>query len=95
MRGTADPPSASQLMIHSDVSRDWETGLQDHPCDDSTPLDVRMEDRWSSPDDGEAIVVGGVGSAAPWYLTGWAEEVEIECMIDTGCQDHDFGYFSV
>ena len=50
------------------------------------PLDVRMEDQRLSPDDGEAIVVGVVGSAAPWFLTGWAKEVEIEFMIDTGCQ---------
>ena len=27
-----------------------------------------------------------IGSAAPWFLTGWAHEVEIEFMIDTGCQ---------
>ena len=35
---------------------------------------------------GEAIVVGDIGSVAPWFLTGWAHEVEIEFMIDTGCQ---------
>ena len=46
------------------------------------PLDVRTEDTRSSPDDGEAIVVGAVGSAAPLFLTGWADEVEIEFMID-------------
>ena len=34
----------------------------------------------------EAIVVGAVGSAAPWYLMGWAAGVEVEFMIDTGCQ---------
>ena len=45
-----------------------------------------MEDERRSPDDEEAIVVGVVGSAAPWLLTGWADEVEIEFMIDTGCQ---------
>ena len=38
------------------------------------------------PESGEAIVVGAIGSAAPWFLTGWAHEVEIEFMIDTGCQ---------
>ena len=65
MRGTADPPSASQLMIHSEVSGDWKTGRQDHMCDDSMPLDVRTEDKRLSPDHGEAIVVGAVGSAAP------------------------------
>ena len=40
-------------------------------------------------DHGEAIVVrvvGAVGSAAPWFLTGWAEGVEVEFMIDTRCQ---------
>ena len=31
-------------------------------------------------------MVGAVGLAAQWFLTGWAEEVEIEFMIDTGCQ---------
>ena len=35
---------------------------------------------------GEAIVVGAIGSAAPWFLTGWAHDVEIEFMNDTGCQ---------
>ena len=38
------------------------------------------------PESGEAIVVGAIGSAAPWFLTGWAHEVEIEFMIDKGCQ---------
>ena len=28
----------------------------------------------------------GLSSAAPWFLTGWAHDVEIEFMIDTGCQ---------
>ena len=37
VRGTADPPSASLLMMHSEVSGDWETGREDHMCDDSTP----------------------------------------------------------
>ena len=40
----------------------------------------------SRPESGEAIVVGTIGSAAPWFLTGWALDVEIEFMIDTGCQ---------
>ena len=35
---------------------------------------------------GEAIVIGAVGSAAPWFLTGWAEDMEVELMIDTGCK---------
>ena len=31
-------------------------------------------------------MVGAVGSVAPWFLTGWADGVEVEFMIDTGCQ---------
>ena len=38
------------------------------------------------PESGEAIVVGAIGSVVPWFLTGWAHKVEIEFMIDTGCQ---------
>ena len=40
----------------------------------------------SHPESGEAIVVGAIGSAAPWFLIRWAHDVEIEFMIDTGCQ---------
>ena len=36
--------------------------------------------------EGDAIMVGVVGSAAPWFLTGWTNDVEVELMIDTGCQ---------
>ena len=31
-------------------------------------------------------MVGAVGSAAPLFLTGWTNDVEVEFMIDTGCQ---------
>ena len=86
VRVSADPHSAGQLIMHLEASGDWENGRQDHTSDNNTPLDVRTEDKRLSPDDGEAIVVGAVGSAAPWFLTGWAEEVEIEFMFDTGCQ---------
>ena len=48
------------------------------------PLDGRPEAAQTPPEAGDAIVVGAVGSAAPWFLTGWAHEVEF--MIDTGCQ---------
>ena len=46
----------------------------------------RQENTGSRLESGEAIVVGTICSAASWFLTGWAHEVEIECMIDTGCQ---------
>ena len=38
------------------------------------------------PAEGDTIMVGVVGSAAPWFLTGWTNDVEVEFMIDTGCQ---------
>ena len=31
-------------------------------------------------------MVGAVGTAAPWFLTEWAEGVEVDFMIDTGCR---------
>ena len=66
----ADPHSASQPMMHSEVSGDWRTDQQDHMCEDSMPLDIRRKDKQPSPEEGDAMVVGAVGSAAPWFLTG-------------------------
>ena len=36
--------------------------------------------------DSEVIAVGAVGSAAPWFLTGWAEGTEVEFIINKECQ---------
>ena len=36
--------------------------------------------------DSEAIVVGAVGSAAPWFLRGWAEGTKVEFIIDARLQ---------
>ena len=85
MSETADPPSASPPRIHSDVSEDGRNGQPNHMSEEVTLRDIRCEDKRPTPEEGEAIVVGAVGSAAPWFLMGWAEEVEIEFMIDTGC----------
>ena len=53
------------------------------PNEGSEPFNTDgMEDT----EDGDAIMVGVVGSAAPWFLTGWTNDVEVEFMIDTGCQ---------
>ena len=49
-------------------------------------LEDQPETAGSRSETGEAIVMGAIGSAAPWFLTGWAHEVEIDFMIDTGCQ---------
>ena len=48
VRETADPPSVSQLMLNSDISRDWEDGRQGRMCDDNTPPDIQTEDRHNS-----------------------------------------------
>ena len=45
---------------------------------------VRPEDTGSRQESGEAIVEGTIGSAAPWFLTGWAHDVEIELDLRTG-----------
>ena len=50
------------------------------------PHEVCTEGHELLQDSGEAIVVGDVGSATPWFLTGWAEGDEVEFIIDTGCQ---------
>ena len=86
MRRTAVPPSTGHLMEHSGDSGYWQNGRQSHADDSNTPFDVGTGEQESPPNVGEAIVVGAVGSAAPWFLTGWADGVEVEFMIDTGCQ---------
>ena len=55
-------------------------------------LDDRSEADRSRTEPGEAIVVGAVGSAAPWFLTGRARDVEVDFMIDTGLPGDAFGY---
>ena len=50
------------------------------------PPDIRTEGHESPQDSEEAIVVGAVGLAVPWFITGCAEGVEVDFMIDTGCQ---------
>ena len=37
-----------------------------------------ISDVQDEPEEGEAIVVRAVGSAAPWFLTGWTNDVEVE-----------------
>ena len=53
------------------------------PNGGSEPLNTDIQEET---EDGAAIIVGAVGSAEPWFLTGWTNEVEVEFMIDTGCQ---------
>ena len=79
-------PAPSELaeQPRSDRPPLWGEGLQQ--LKDPARMD-QQETTGTRPESGEAIVVGGIGTAAPWFLTGWAHEVEIEFMIDTGCQE--------
>ena len=62
-----------QMLIHSGCSSDGN-------------METIQTGIMADPEEGDAIMVGVVGSAAPWYLTGWTNDVEVEFMIDTGCQ---------
>ena len=57
--------------------------LHRSPCGENSLWDA---DGAEDTAEGDAIMVGAVGSAAPWFLTGWTNDVEVEFMIDTGCQ---------
>ena len=85
-RGGADSsrsdPSENRTMDKTDVIRevsntDQESKLSE--CASDCSLDSGSEEE-------DEIMVGVVGSTAPWYLTGWINDVEVEFMIDTGCQ---------
>ena len=82
----AEPVSAYLPRVYSEESRNGRGGPRDHRGEDSTLQDPPNEVIWAPPEDGEAIVIVAVGSVAPWFLTGWAEDMEVEFMIDTGCQ---------
>ena len=57
--------------------------LHRSPCGENSLWDANGAEDTT---EGDAIMVGAVGSAAPWFLTGWTNDVEVEFMIDTGCQ---------
>ena len=65
--GAAAPPSTGQRMEHSEDSGDWQNGRQSHTDDSITPVGVGTGGQESTQDVGEAIVVGAIGSAAPWF----------------------------
>ena len=78
------PRSRERLLLETDtVTRPPPVALPGVVSESRQLEDPTRMDRSES---GEAIVVGAIGSAAPWFLTGWAHDVEIEFMIDTGCQ---------
>ena len=71
VRGTGDEEPIG-YSAHSESPNEWGEPLKTDGKEDTEDEDV--------------IMVGVVGSAAPWFLTGWSNDVEVEFMIDTGCQ---------
>ena len=82
----ADPPPAAQTVRSSGELSGLDSDLQPRQVDSMViSHEVCPEGQGLPQDSEEAIVIGAVGSAAPWFLTGWAEGVEVDFMIDTGC----------
>ena len=82
----AETVSTYLPRVYSEDPRNEGGGPRDHRGEDNTLPDPLKEVERAQPEDGKAIVIGAVGSAAPWFLTGWANDMEVEFMIDTGCQ---------
>ena len=61
----SDLLSSNLPTIHSEESRNGRNDPRDHLGEDSALQDLRKEVKRPPPEDGEAIVVGAVGSAAP------------------------------
>ena len=80
------PLSAPGPTMYSKEAENKKYKVQDHGGLDGTLPDVPKEANRVPLEEGEAIVVGAIGSVAPWFLTGWASDMEVEFMIDTGCQ---------
>ena len=72
--------SAYLPRVHSEDPRNGGGGPRDYRGEDNTLPDPLKKVERGQPEDGEAIVVGVVGSAASWFLTGWANDMEVELM---------------
>ena len=86
MWGVPDPPPAGQPVRSTGEPRELDNDRHCRVDGIYIQHEVCAEGHELPQDSGEAIVVGAIGSAAPWFLTGWAEGVEVDFMIDTGCQ---------
>ena len=76
-------------FLKPDVIRgtsDKESVLVPFMCSSNKEIEAVDTVSTEDPAEGDTIMVGVVGSAAPWFLTGWTNDVEVEFMIDTGCQ---------
>ena len=72
--------------VDMSVAKDCNRGRDMNCIRGRASVDVFPKDQELPRENNEAIVVGAVGSGAPWFLHGWAEGTEVEFMIDTGCQ---------
>ena len=72
--------------IDPSVANDCSSGRDLNCVRAPASVDVFPEDQELPGENNEAIVVGAVGTGAPWFLTVWAEGTEVEFRIDTGCQ---------
>ena len=83
-----DPNVVIPLVVGADMSvaKDCNRGRYLNCIRGWASIDAFPEDQELPRENNEAIVVGAVGSGAPWFLSGWAEGTEVEFMIDSGCQ---------
>ena len=80
------PPQVIRSAMSSDVPSTTNCYTDSSLDGAETPHAVNHNGRQVLNDSGEGIVVGAVGSAALWFLRGWAGGIEVEFMIDKGCQ---------
>ena len=87
-KGNSVEKNGAHFMDPDVIRRISDTELMPAPSmySPDTVIEAVDTDNTEDPEEGDTIMVGVVGSAAPWYLTGWANNVEVEFMIDTGCQ---------
>ena len=87
-RGKSNSENGAHFMDPDGIRRTSDTEkVVFSPMDPSKKvMDTVDTDSTEGPEEGDTIMVGVVGSAAPWFLTGWTNNVEVEFMIDTGCQ---------
>ena len=81
-----DPQSRGDgLVSDMDERVDLRSACLPRISSDAQGVDVALLDDQSEADQsqtepGEAIVVGAAGSAEPWFLTGWAHDVEVDFL---------------
>ena len=71
-----NPLSALCPKLYSEWVRDGRSRVRYPGRVDGALLVVRKEAHRVPLEEGEAIVAGGIGLTAPWFLTGWAKDME-------------------